>query len=126
MAAKVRPGGYLYISVPFASREEQQDEEFKRINWEEYQHFVPGFTFDDLNTLFAENHFKVIHSGNMFFWDLYPKLNHLLSKMDGKRVQACLPELVDLFLLDIKPYLVGSRHEGALGVCVLGQKEFKG
>lgn len=66
MAAKVKPGKSIYISVPFASEEEQQYEALKKHDWEAYQHYLPGFTFRDLDTLLQENGFNVIHSFNMF------------------------------------------------------------
>lgn len=37
----------MYISVPFASEEEQQDEVLKKQGWEAHQHYLPSFSFRD-------------------------------------------------------------------------------
>jgi SAM-dependent methyltransferase len=122
MAKKVKPGKYLYISVPFASEEEQQDKEFKQQEWKANQHYLPGFTFRDLETMFQENGFQVIQASNMFNCQLTENLNALIAKMNATTIESALLEIVQLFLIDIKARQVGSRQEGDVGVCCLGQK----
>src|SRR5262249_57281326 len=42
MAGKVAPGKYFYLSVPFASIDEQRDETTRRTAWEVAEHYTPG------------------------------------------------------------------------------------
>jgi SAM-dependent methyltransferase len=122
IAKKVKLGKYLYISVPFASEEEQQDEVLKQQEWETNQHYLPGFTFRDLESMFQENGFQIIHSSNMFGCALVNNINGILNKLDTTTIENSLTEIVLLFLLDINGRKVRSRKEGEVGIRFLGQK----
>ena len=125
MAAKARPGGFLYLSVPFASRAEQQDEALREYEWREHEHFLPGFTFEDLEALFAEAQFDVLHASNMFRVPLASELNNLIDKMPAGSIETALAEIGRLFLLDVDGRRVSSRADGSHGVRMLGRRRLR-
>ena len=120
-AAMVRPGGYLYISVPFASREEQQDPELRRQSWEDNEHYTPGFCFEDLEVLFAENDLKVLHASNMFHLDVMLPIRKIVDGISSAELEFGIEELVHLYFLDLKDNRVQSYKE-AEGIRFLGRK----
>ena len=121
MAAKVAPGGYFYLSVPFASRAEQVDEGEKRRAWEVAEHYTPGFDFDTLDAYFAGAGFRVLHRQNMFECGLARPLNALLNVMDVGQIEAGLEDIVPLFLQDLDTARVESSRQ-AEGVRVLARR----
>ena len=122
MAAKVRPGGFLYVSVPFASAAEQRDPRLREYEWREHEHVLPGFTFEDLEGLCAEAGFDVLHASNMFRVPLVTQLNGLLDKMTPESIDASLGEVGRLFLLDVDGRRVGGRADGSHGVRILARR----
>ncbi|WP_071517596.1 class I SAM-dependent methyltransferase [Geitlerinema sp. PCC 9228] len=122
MAAKVKPGKYLYISVPFASKQEQQDPDLCQQEWENFQHYLPGFAFADLYRLFADNGFRVLQATNMFHVSVQGNINRWLSVMDTANIEPALPEILNLFLFDITNQQYTCRRDGVLGIRFLGQK----
>jgi SAM-dependent methyltransferase len=122
MAAKVAPGKYFYLSVPFASIEEQRDEQARRNAWEVAEHYTPGFDFATLQQYFDEAGFTVLDAGNMFYAGLAHPLNALMRHMDVRDVEAGLPDIVKLFLLDRRDERVQTSRE-AEGIFVLAQRD---
>lgn len=121
MAAKVRPGGFFYLSVPFATREEQRDEALIRYAWEAHEHVLPGFDFETLEGYFAEERLDVVHATNMFDPRVAHPINALLHKLDAATIEAGLDEIVALFLLDLYDRRVDT-HRRSEGVRFLGRK----
>jgi trans-aconitate methyltransferase len=121
-AARVAPGKFLYISVPFASREEQRDEELRRIAWEEFEHYTPGFAFEDLDELFAENGFEVVHASNMFFTDVMLPVRAIVEAIDAGTLEAGAEAIARLELLAVRDRRVESCRE-AEGIRFLGRKK---
>lgn len=121
MAALVRPGGYLYASVPFASREEQRDEKLKAYAWDVAKHYLPGFDFETLEGYFTRAGFDVLHSANMFDVRVSHSVNGLLDLMDAGAIPSAVEHVVRLFTLDLEPRRVASIYQ-AEGVKVLGRR----
>jgi len=121
MANKVKPGKYLYVSLPFASAAEQQDPVLRENEWRAYGHHLPGFTFKDLEDLFIENGFTIFHASNMFGVTLTHNINQLLSKLDSAAIESSLAEIARLFLMDVNDQKIKSRVE-AVGIRMLGQR----
>lgn len=120
-AAMVRPGGALYISVPFASVSEQQDPELQKTAWEENEHFTPGFTFEDLEELFEENDLDVVHAANMFHLDVMVPLRNILDRILPGELEFGIEHMVRLYLLDVREGRASSCRE-AEGIRFLGRK----
>ena len=121
VASKVKPGKYLYISVPFASLVEQQDPILREREWKAHEHYLPGLNFDDLEPLFIDNGFHILHAANMFYTKLANRVFALLHIMPPKLIESALGEIARLFMLDISDTKHSDRSE-ALGIKVLGQK----
>ena len=121
LAARVRPGRYLYLSVPFASRAEQQNPELRRSALEEWGHYRPGFAFEDLETLFEENGLDVVHASNMFHTDVIVPVRQIVDRLSETELECAADAVASLFLRDIR----GSRVESfrqAEGVRILGRR----
>jgi SAM-dependent methyltransferase len=122
MAAKVKPGKYFYLSVPFASKEEQQDPKLCQKEWQEFQHYVPGFSFEDLTRMFSKNGFRILQATNMFYVPLEQNINSWLSLMNGENLEQAMPYIIQLFLLDVANKQYTCRNDGVVGIRFLGQK----
>jgi SAM-dependent methyltransferase len=120
-AAMVRPGKYIYLSVPFASREEQRDPELRRMAWEENEHYTPGFAFEDIEELFAENGLEVLHASNMFFLDVMLPLRRIVDRVSAAELEVGVEEIARLMLLDVRDDRVASCRQ-AEGIRFLGRK----
>lgn len=121
MAAKVGPGGYLYLSVPFASKPEQEDEMLRALAWDACRHYTPGFNLDDLGGLFEANGLELLEAASMFTTSLAHPLNRLLHQMDPRAIDGAIGEIVALFMNDLGRAPVSSWTE-AEGVRVLGRR----
>ena len=120
-AARVKPGKYLYISVPFATREEQRDPELRRDAWELCEHYTPGFSFEDLDELFAENGLEVLHASNMFDVDVVLPVRRLMDTLTPGETERATEALARLLLLDVRTRRVTSCRQ-AEGIRYLGRK----
>ncbi|MEO8756062.1 MAG: methyltransferase domain-containing protein, partial [Casimicrobiaceae bacterium] len=120
-AARVKPGGFLYISVPFASPDEQRDEGLRQTAWEQFGHYTPGFTFEDLEELFAANGLEVLHASNMFYCDLVHPLRALVDHQDEATIESAAGEIVRLYLQDVSDTRVRD-SKAAEGIRFLGRK----
>lgn len=121
MAAQTRPGGWFYLSVPYASAEEQRDETLIRVAWETAEHVIPGFDYATLEAYFEEAGYDVVLASGMFATGLAHPLNALLHALDATTMEAGLEEIVRLFLLDLATPRVASQRE-AEGVKVLARR----
>lgn len=120
-ANKVKPGKYLYISVPFASPEEKADETLQKQEWDLHEHFTPGFTHDELKKKFEDEDFEIIFQGNMFHEFIVPPLNQLLGLMTPEEIEQSMHSLLTLFKQDIREQKASNRSK-ARGIRVLGKK----
>ncbi len=120
-AAMVRPGGYLYISVPFATREEQRDEDLRRAAWEENEHYTPGFAFEDLEELFEENGIELLDARNMFHQDVMLPLRRIVDAIGAAELESGIEEIARLYLLDVREGRATS-YTQAEGIRFLGRK----
>jgi SAM-dependent methyltransferase len=121
MAEMVAPGGYLYLSVPFANKEEQADERLRRAEWERHEHYTPGFDEEWLTEMVTACGLDVVGFRSMFREPLKGSINALVRKLSAGQLMACLPELCRLFLLDTQSSPATSRRE-ATGINVLARK----
>ena len=121
MAAKVAPGGYLYLSVPFASKREQADEMLRALAWDACRHYTPGFDVEELTGLFREGGLEVLHAASMFTTSLAHPLNRLLHQMEASAIDAAIGDVLALFMNDLTRAPVESWME-AEGVRLLGRR----
>jgi len=120
-AARVKMGKYLYVSVPYASRDQQQDPELCRAAWELAEHVVPGFAFEDLQAMFETNGFEVLHASNMFHLDVVLPVRHILDAASPADIEASADALAHLLLLDLQDRRVSTSTESE-GIRFLGRR----
>lgn len=121
-ASRVAIGGFLYISVPFASpAEQEEDEKLRALD----QNPPRNFSFEDLKGLFEDNGIEVLHACNMFFCDLVHPLRSLVGAIDHAILDASSGEFARLSLLDISDRRIASRTQ-AEGIRFLGRKRATG
>ena len=80
MSRKVRPGGFLYLSVPFATAEEQADPVLCREEWEQY-----ALTPEQVNAAFEK--FKPAHLGQLSLDEIL--LFILIAERKGNATCSC-------------------------------------
>jgi hypothetical protein len=120
-ASRVKAGKYLYVSVPFATRDEQRDESLRRSAWEHAQHVTPGFDFADIEELFADNGLDVIHASNMFWCDLVHPLRALVDRFDDATLESGARQVARLYVQDLRDRRARDSKE-AEGIRFLGRK----
>ncbi|MEO6324210.1 MAG: class I SAM-dependent methyltransferase [Thermoanaerobaculia bacterium] len=73
-AALVRPGGFLYVEVPFASAAEQADPELCRRERESFEHVRPGYSARQLEDLARSNGLSVRKVAGAFWFPIQPSV----------------------------------------------------
>ena len=89
--------------------------------WEENEHYTPGFTFEELEELFAENDLEIIHAANMFHTDIMVPLRSIVDRILPAELEFGIESIVKLNLLDIREERATSCRE-AEGIRFLGRK----
>lgn len=121
MARKVRPGGYLYLSVPFANESERADEKLRAEEFRLHEHVTPGFSAESLRKMAADNALDIEFVDSMFHGDLVPALATLLTRAGRDRLEEIAAELFMLARGDSRRDLVASRNE-AFGIRLLARR----
>lgn len=119
--AMARPGRYVYVSVPFATRAEQADPDLCRAAWDLCGHYRPGFAFEDLEEMCAENGVDIVHASNMFYVDVIVPARQVLDRMSAGEFECAAEALARMMLLDLRERRATSFRE-AEGIRVLGRK----
>jgi SAM-dependent methyltransferase len=119
LAARVKPGKFLYVSAPLASADEQQDPQ-RRQAAREFGHFTPGFSFEDLEALFEANGLEILHASSMFHLDLVLPLRRILDGMSRAELECAVEPIARLLLWDLR-YEKAPSAQVAEGLRVLGR-----
>lgn len=121
MASKLKPGGHLFLQVPFATDADLQNREFCRRELEENEHIRPGYGAGRLRS-FATRHGLVEEQvASAYRFPLQPLVAAGLSTIS---LDLLLPRWRDLFELiesDVRDGLVSSRTE-ATGIRILARR----
>jgi len=72
MAQLVRPGGHLYLEVPFASESEQADPELCRRERETHEHVRPGYSASQLEALARDHGLVPLEIAGAFWFPAQP------------------------------------------------------
>jgi len=72
MAGLVKPGGRLYLQVPFASEEELSDPELCRQERERHEHVRPGYSEPGLRRMAERAGLRVLSIGSAFWYPMQP------------------------------------------------------
>jgi SAM-dependent methyltransferase len=121
MAELVRPGGFLYLEVPFASPGEQADPEVCRAELETFEHLRPGYDAAQLERLALAHELAVVAIAGAFWVPLAPicwLAQHELGAVD------CAPHwrtFLAMAELDLRDGLPAHRAE-ATAIKLLARK----
>lgn len=121
IAALLRPGGYLYISTPFANEAERADTELCQREWARHQHVTPGFSPELIARLCQDNQLELLQLGHMFHADITSILPDICQTLTEPTLARLSPQLCRLARLDLRSDAVHTRAQ-ALGVKWLARK----
>jgi SAM-dependent methyltransferase len=121
LSSKVRRGGWLYLSVPFASAEEQADEQLRKSEWENNRHYVPGFSSDDLVELCRANRLTPVNISAIFSPEPRISLNRMINALN-RDYSTILPHLIGILALDVQRNPIPENRNRATGIRLLAQK----
>ncbi len=119
---KVKPGGYIYISVPFANEAERADIALCQEERALHQHVTPGFSLELVEKLCADNGLKIEFIENMFFDDVVSALHKIVGAIPNESLVTVATELFMVVKLDLKNKTIKSRRE-AFGIRFLAQRQ---
>lgn len=121
ICGKVRQGGWLYLSLPFANLEEQACVQLQKREWDNHRHYVPGFSNADLIGLCRANGLTPFKTSAIFNPEPRASLNQMLNAIK-RDYFSILPNLVAILALDFQwDYIPANRNE-AVGIRMLAQK----
>jgi 2-polyprenyl-3-methyl-5-hydroxy-6-metoxy-1,4-benzoquinol methylase len=120
LMATLRPGGYLFTLVPFASPSEQRDPVAKQCNWENYQHHVVGYDEQTLRELFPGH--AVVWCHGVYWQDCATPLRNIMQALPNELLEANSEHFYTLARHDFRPRVPTTRRE-ALGIKILTQDQ---
>jgi SAM-dependent methyltransferase len=121
MASKLKPGGRLFLQVPFATDADLADLEFCRRELEENEHVRPGYGAVRLRS-FAERHGLVEEQvAAAYRFPLQPFVAAGISTIPLDFLLPRWREILDLIEADIRDGIVSSRTE-ATGIRLLARR----
>lgn len=121
ISSKVRQGGWLYLSVPFANPEEQADEQLRKSEWDNHQHYVPGFSNADLIGLCQANGLTPVGTSAIFHPEPRISLDKMLNAIN-RDYFSILPHLVAILALDVQWDHIPANRSEAVGIRILAKK----
>lgn len=120
MAARVAPGGTLYLQVPFASSSEQRDAELCRVERAHHGHVRPGYDESGLTRLVECNGLHVELVACAFWFPLQPMLWAATEKF-GAALGSRWREIVELASTDLREQIAPDRAH-ATAIKILARK----
>jgi 2-polyprenyl-3-methyl-5-hydroxy-6-metoxy-1,4-benzoquinol methylase len=114
----LRPGGFLFTLVPFASPSEQRDPVAKQRNWENHQHHVVGYDEQTLRELFPGH--AVVFCHGVYWRDCATPLRNIMQALPDALLEASSEHFYTLARHDFRPRVPNTRKE-ALGIKILTQ-----
>ncbi|MFA6955617.1 MAG: class I SAM-dependent methyltransferase [Thermoanaerobaculia bacterium] len=121
MAALVKPGGSLYIQVPFASDAELADPALVKAEFEAHEHVRPGYSARQLAAIcdFAGFHVGLLEGA--FWFPMSPMLWFAAERFGIETLLPHWPEFLELAQRDLREAIPAHRGQ-ATAIKVLGIK----
>lgn len=111
MVELVRPGGALYVEVPFASEAECADEEIRRRELEAHEHVRPGYSAARLAALATEHGLVDISVAGAFWFPVQPMLWLAQKHLDATALSEHWRTFLAVAEMDLREGLPRSRAE---------------
>ncbi len=111
MAQLVRPGGHLYLEVPFATDSEQADPELCRRERETHEHVRPGYSATQLEGLARDYGLIPLEIAGAFWFPTQPTVWLAHLHLGGSAIAPHWRTFLAIAALDVKPGLPAHRAE---------------
>jgi SAM-dependent methyltransferase len=102
MAALVRPGGVLYLEVPFATEAEVADDEVRAEHFRLHEHVRPGYTAASLRRLCEGNGLEVLSTAGAFWFPMQPLVWFATDRFGLESLRRFWPEFLALAERDVR------------------------
>jgi SAM-dependent methyltransferase len=106
----LRPGGTMITIVPFANEEEQHDEALIAQEWENHEHFKPGYNPDTLGDLIRDR-FDEVEFAGCYFRNQGARVRELATLLPRPTARDQF-HLYELAACDIRTVTPVSRADG--------------
>jgi SAM-dependent methyltransferase len=124
MARLVRPGGALYLEVPFATEAECADPAVVREHFEAHEHVRPGYTTARLGEMCRAAGLNVQWSAGAFWFPMQPLVWFGLSTYGAEIVLPHWLEFLELALRDVREGIPEHRMQAtAVKILAVRDKE---
>jgi SAM-dependent methyltransferase len=121
MAQLVRPGGWLYIEVPFASEADQADPQVCRRELEAHEHVRPGYSARQLEDLAREHGLIDIRVAGAFWFPVQPMVWLAMQHIPAPAVADHWRTFLAIAELDLRQAVPQHRGE-ATGIKLLARR----
>lgn len=121
MASKLKPGGRLFLQVPFATEADLADREFCRRELEENEHVRPGYGLESLRTFAARHGLVEEQVAAAYRFPLQPFVAAGVSTIPLDLLLPRWREVMALIETDVRDGTVSSRGE-ATGIRLLARR----
>lgn len=119
---KVKKGGYIYISVPFANESERADKSLCLEELKLHEHVTPGFSIELIERMCADNNVEICFIEGMFFTHVILPFRRILNSLDTNAIDGLVNDFYMLASADLKRKVPKNRKE-ALGIRFLIRKK---
>ncbi len=121
ICSKVKPGGFIYHSVPFANEAERADPHLKKEEFALHGHVTPGFSEELLRELCSKSNLEIIFIESMFNQSILSPFNNIVKTLGDENINSVFRDLLLLAQADLVRELKPSRNT-AFGVRLLARK----
>lgn len=121
MAQLVRPGGALYVEVPFATEAEQADPAVCRRELENHEHVRPGYAASQLEELARSNGLVPVEIAGAFWFPAQPTVWLAHQHLGSAAIAPHWRTFLAIAELDVKPGLPAHRTE-ATAIKILARR----
>ncbi|MBP9143106.1 MAG: class I SAM-dependent methyltransferase [Thermoanaerobaculia bacterium] len=111
MVQLVRPGGWIYLEVPFASEAEQADPEVCRREFEAHEHVRPGYAARQLEALARDQGLADVRVAGAFWFPIQPMVWLASRHLTAPAVADHWRSFLAVAELDLREAVPQSRAE---------------
>lgn len=120
-AGLVKPGGWLYLQLPFANEREQADPQLQQQEWQMFQHYRPGYDSKRLQQWALEEGLEIQWCRSVFWFPLQTMYYCGLERLGESALLDHWRILLEFARMDIRHELAASRSE-AVGIKLLARR----
>lgn len=111
MVSRLKPGGHLYLQVPFASEAELADPELRRKGFKELEHVRAGYSVEGLSALARRHGLTVESIAAAYRFPLQPFVAAGIEKLPLDFLLPRWRQILALIQTDVQDGLASNRSE---------------